>query len=272
MPGLRFTHFFPSAALAPYVDRFWSGEGTPGAPPALSSILPGTGAEIFFHIGEPFSHASHGTRLPQSHLLCVRSRPLPLRAGGTTRFLAVRFRAGMLHHFVDVPGAQWMDSTCDVAELWGSAGAELAERIAGAHAMPERVRLLERFLLHRLSLAEPDSLAARAVSSLYANSEDVRIERLAADMGVGRRQLERRFLALTGQTPAQVRRISRFQKTVKALMLDHRLSCVEAALAHGYYDQAHFQHDFKALAGTSPQAYLDVSRRMTHFYNTPRSA
>ncbi|HZW12954.1 MAG TPA: helix-turn-helix domain-containing protein [Noviherbaspirillum sp.] len=72
-------------------------------------------------------------------------------------------------------------------------------------------------------------------------------------LGIGRRQLERQFPALTGQTPIEVRPTSRFQKTVRTLLLDPAADTTDVALAQGYYDQAHFIRDYRAVVAASPR-------------------
>ncbi|HJV53853.1 MAG TPA: helix-turn-helix domain-containing protein [Noviherbaspirillum sp.] len=261
----------PAAALQPYVDRIWGWESAAGQAIALPTLLPGTGAEVFFHYRAPFcrSNPQGPALLPPAHLLCVRGAPLALRAATDVGFVAVRFRAGMLHRFVRIPAQELLDQACAVDALWGAAAAELAERIGCAVSFAERAALVQSFLLSRLRSSQGDDLAEQAVSMLYRAGAELSVARLAEHLGIGRRQLERRVKLWTGQTPAEVRRLVRFQKTVRALMLDPSARCADAALAHGYYDQAHFIHDFRELAQATPQRYVDAARARAHFYNTP---
>ncbi|AZO32680.1 AraC family transcriptional regulator [Mesorhizobium sp. M1B.F.Ca.ET.045.04.1.1] len=80
------------------------------------------------------------------------------------------------------------------------------------------------------------------------------------------------FASIAGQTPVEIRSLGRFQKTVRALMLNDSARTTDAALAYGYYDQAHFIRHFRELVAESPQRYLREARARTHFYNTSRWA
>lgn len=268
---LRTFRLRPAAALRPYVDSIWGWDGAAGQAVALPTLLPGTGAEVFFHYRTPFrrAHPQMPDVLPSAHLLCVRRAPVALQAAADVGFVAVRFRAGMLHRFTGIPAHELMDQACAVSDLWGAAAAGLAERMAAAPSFARRAALIQSFLLGCLQRSQGDPLAEQAVSMLYRDCADISIERLAERIGIGRRQLERRVKLWTGQTPAEVRRLARFQKTVRALLLDPSARCLDAALAHGYYDQAHFIRDFRELARATPQRYLDAARARTHFYNTP---
>lgn len=254
---MRIEHIKPCATLAPFVDRYWSWESEPGARIALPTLLPGTGAEMVFDC-----------RAPASRLLCVRRVPLVLGDVAGVGFVAVRFRAGMLSRFVDMPLAELADQQVSAAQLWGPQAAVLEQRVAAAATAAARAAIIERFLLDRLQAAAPAAPVERAIQAIYRDHR-ASIEDIARWCGTGRRQLERRFMQSVGQTPAEVRRTSRLQKTVRALMLDPALAPLDAALAQGYFDQPHFIRDFRDLAGTTPQRYLAEARRRRHFYHPP---
>jgi AraC-like DNA-binding protein len=267
----------PAPPLRPYIDRLWGWDCAAGAaaPTLLPTLLPGTGAELYFHYRRPFRHLGAdgaAQACPQAHLLCLRGAPLELCPADELGFIAVRFRAGMLHRFTTAPAAELLDRPCDIEQLWGAAGRACAARVAGAANLAERLALVEAFLAAQWRAAAPDALVEAAVARLYRDGAGLSIARLADDCRLGRRQLERRFRALTGQTATQVRRLGRFQKTVRALLLDPAAATLDTALRHGYYDQAHFIHEFRRLAHSAPQRHLQLARGRTHFYNPPRGA
>lgn len=271
---MRIFHHFPIPKLSPYVERFWGWEADAGEAVSLPTILPGTGAEIFFHYRMPFRQVEGKSifALENSHLLCVRSRPIALAEMGEFGFVAIRFRAGALHHFIPVSGRELLDQQPRAADLWGASGNELAKQVSGARCNRVRVDLLQKFLLLRLEECAPDKLIGIAASRLYRHCDTLTITALATQLDVGRRQLERRFLDATGQTLVEVRRLSRFQKTARTLLLDQTATCADSALTNGYYDQSHFIREFQSLTSLSPLSYLKQARLKTHFYNTPRVA
>lgn len=235
-------------------------------------VLPGTGIEILFHHGAPLKriHAGDYDILPQHHTLCVRHQAMSLAPADGTGFVAIRFRAGQLGRFTPLPLVECIDQPLPVDALWGIRGRELAARVEAAGVFPRRIDLIEQFLLRQLNLRQPDRLISTATRHLYRQAAQITVDRLAAKLDIGRRQLEKRFLRAEGITPAAFRRRARFQKTVRQLMLNPSGSLIDAALDNGYYDQSHFCRDFMDLAGRSPTDHLAASRGVTHFYNTPR--
>jgi AraC-like DNA-binding protein len=59
-----------------------------------------------------------------------------------------------------------------------------------------------------------------------------------------------------GLTPKLYCRIRRFQNVVAAIHKLREPDLAEMALCCGYFDQAHFIHDFRVFSGVSPSAYL----------------
>ncbi len=62
-----------------------------------------------------------------------------------------------------------------------------------------------------------------------------------------------RFREELGVPPKALARILRFERAVGRLRAGDDLAAL--ALDAGYYDQAHFNRDFRAFAGATPTAY-----------------
>ncbi len=265
----------PLAQLRPYIDRIWGWESGQNEIITLPELLPGTGAELYFHYGSPFQFLTGSSakieKLAPSHLLCMRRQKLALVASADIGFIAVRFKIGMLPRFTDIPMRALADQAVSAEDIWGLAASRLCSQLSYADTLQEKLELINAFLLGQLRLAAPDALIEQAMPLLYRRYADISIQGLADHFHIGRRQFERRFLAVSGQTANTVKCMSRFQHTVRSLMLNDAGSTTATAMDHGYYDQAHFIHDFKNLTGSSPDQYLKLARTKTHFYNARSS-
>jgi len=264
-------NLIPAVALRPFIDRFWGWESAPPETVQLPTLLPGTGAELYFHFGAPFRiHANGGHPLVVSpgHLFCLRGTTVNLSPASDIGFIAVRFRIGMLQRFTGIPAKELADRPLSVEDIWGAPGAALMRRLSYALDRQQRIVLITAFLLERLG-PSTDLLVEQATTELYRRRSAISIEALADALGLGRRQLERRWKRFSGQSPNEIKGLNRFQQTVRGLMLDPSADATDRALACGYYDQAHFIHDFQRRVGLAPHKYLRVARTKTHFYNTP---
>ena len=261
----------PCAPLQPYIDRLWGWESAALAP--LPALLPGTGAELLFHYGRPFAienRQRRAARLELAQLVCARRLPHQPLAQSALGFIAVRFRSGALRHFCALPLGDLRDDVLPVDAVWGAEGSEVGERVALADTRAQRVGLLEDWLLRCLQRYHREQPAIEAaLRQLYYRHRVVKIDRLAEELGMSRRQFERVFRGEVGVTPKSCQRTARFNLTVRELLLAARSDTLQVALDHGYYDQAHFIHDFQTFVGDSPEAFLQTARRVTHFYNQP---
>jgi methylphosphotriester-DNA--protein-cysteine methyltransferase len=82
---------------------------------------------------------------------------------------------------------------------------------------------------------------------------------------------QKRFIQLfsdeVGLTPKLYCRIRRFQQVVRGVEKGQRVDWADVALLSGYFDQAHFIHDFQAFSGLNPSAYL--MQRTGHLNHVP---
>ena len=265
-------HQLPILELRPFVDRLWGWESVSQEVIPLPTLLPGTGAELYFHYGEPFRIETQGNRpyaADRGHLFCVRRAPVSLLPASGIGFVAVRFKIGMLHRFASIPADELADCHLSAEDIWGRMGTCLSRNLSYAIEHEERIALIQRFLVSHLKPESADLLVERAMTLLYRQWSALSIEALACTLGLGRRQLERRWKIFSGQSPSEVKGLIRFQQTVRGLMLDPSANTTDLALACGYFDQAHFIRDFRHRTGLPPQRYLRIAHAKTHFYNTP---
>uniref|UniRef100_UPI003340BD54 helix-turn-helix domain-containing protein n=1 Tax=Castellaniella defragrans TaxID=75697 RepID=UPI003340BD54 len=263
----------PDAALRPFVDRLWGWESAPSEVVRLPMLLPGTGAELTIHYGEPFRIETAGgpsVTVDRAHLFCTRNTPIVLSPTASIGFIAVRFRIGMLRRFTAIPADELVDCRLCAHAVWGASGARLVRQLSDADDHQERMALIQDFLMRHLRRESADLLVEGAMTRLYRQGPAVPIDAIASGAGLGRRQFERRWRRFAGQSPCEVKGLVRFQKAVRALMLDPAAGVVDTALACGYSDQAHFIHDFQRRVGMAPGRYLRSARAGTHFYNTSR--
>ncbi|MCL2831227.1 MAG: AraC family transcriptional regulator [Betaproteobacteria bacterium] len=264
-------HFPPTPGFCPYIDRFWGWEGEPNEIVPLPMLLPGTGAELYFHYGEPFRYQIAGNDPVQAepgHLFCIRKLPINLLPARNIGFIAVRFKIGALQRFTNIPAKDLSDSRFSVSEIWGATGNTLLRHFSCADNNRQRLSLIQDFLARCLRQESADVLIEQALPFLYRQYSELTIEALSEKLHLGRRQLERRWMAYSGHTPKETSGLSRFQHTVRTLMLEPSANMACVAFSNGYYDQAHFIHDFQRRTGLSPRQYIQAARNKSHFYNT----
>jgi AraC-like DNA-binding protein len=244
-------------ALAPYVKCIWSLESDAPIPGAgRERILPDSCVELVFHFGDTYrTHFANGeTSLqPASFVVGQMRRFLEIEPTGRAGLVAVRFHARGAYLFFHRPLQEVAAGVVDLEEVWRGRAREWTERIALADGMPARLRFIEQALVSLLRAdGRTDPAVDRALHLIDARRGLVRVDELADEIGVSCRHLRRQFQRAVGVGPKEYGRIRRFLHALDLLSRPQSRSLTDVALDSGFYDQAHFNHEFRELAGMSP--------------------
>jgi AraC-like DNA-binding protein len=90
---------------------------------------------------------------------------------------------------------------------------------------------------------------------------------LADQIGISSRRFIQLFSNEVGLTPKLFTRVRRFQQVLQNIQTGAELSWVDMAASCGYFDQAHFIHDFKEFSGINPSTYL--AQKTGHLNHVP---
>ncbi|WP_116203234.1 helix-turn-helix domain-containing protein [Amycolatopsis circi] len=236
-----------------------------GAPPyARLTLPPAPAALLIVNLGAPFRIRS-GTETAEYADGCVITMPTRAYEFGyppRTRSVGVHFKPWGLAPFLPMPATELRDRPATIEQVWGRpAIAELQDRLATANGPHEMLTLLEDELIRRLSETAGLGLVRQTSSIIAAARGSVMIGDLSESAGVSSTHLAQRFKALIGVTPKRLARTHRFTAAVFALDPAGPIDWGELAGSAGYFDQAHFGHEFRAFTGRTPTEYVEIRRR-----------
>ncbi len=176
---------------------------------------------------------------------------------GRGRALGVKFHPGGFRPFWRGPVSELADRVLPLGETFGPEGLALeTEVLRLGDDEAAAVACAETFLLERLPQPDPQArLARELVRRILEDPGLQRVEALAEAAGVGLRSLQRLFSEYVGVSPKWVIRRYRLHEAVERLDAGETPDLAALALDLGYFDQAHFIHDFKTLLGRTPAAY-----------------
>jgi methylphosphotriester-DNA--protein-cysteine methyltransferase len=149
----------------------------------------------------------------------------------------------------------------DVIELDATLGPEVDavhERLCNTPEPGLQFAILCEFTRKRVSLSrsEPKADAIRAVRTLGASHGAARIEDLCRSLRVSRKHLRMLFLAHVGLPPKTYARMFRFRRVVDLVQARRTPpDWAQLAMSCGYYDQAHFNREFREFAGLTPNEF-----------------
>ncbi len=238
-----------------------------GAPPYSRLILPAAPAPLLIvNLGAPFLIRA-GTDVEAVEYTDGCAVTTPTRAWEfgyptPTRSVGVHFKPWGLAPFLPMPAAELCDRPATVEQIWGQpAVAELRDRLASADAPHEMLMLLEEELVRRLRAINGLDIVRHLSSAIAETAGAVPISDLGVAARASSTYLAKRFKEVIGVTPKRLARSYRFTATVLALDVAAPIDWGDVAAGAGYFDQAHFVHEFREFTGLTPTRYVEVRQR-----------
>jgi AraC-like DNA-binding protein len=249
----------PDPALRPFVEHYWWVRAPAEETFALRvDVYVDARADLIFNLGAPYLRTRLGhapVSVQTSNLDAQRLFPIRIEQQGDVWVVGVRFRLGGVGAFVPSAMGELTNQTLAPSTVWGNSALALESALRGAPDARACAALLDAFLL---ALRTTDPAYARFVlllDDLSQMPEPLDLRAIAARHGVSLRSTERLFARYLGVPPRTLVRVVRFQRALRSLMHAPAPPLAELAQTCGYFDQAHFVRDFRAMTGGVPRGY-----------------
>ncbi len=179
--------------------------------------------------------------------------------------MGVHFKPGGAFPFFPFPASELHNLMAPLDCLWGTAADDLRVRLLEADTPQAKFHILEQYLLARIVRRwERHPAVAFALKELRHKHT---ISDVTEQIGLSAKRFIQVFQDEVGLTPKLYCRVRRFQKVLGLIEGQREVEWTDVALTCGYFDQAHFIHDFRAFSGLNPTAYL--AQRGDHFNHVP---
>lgn len=269
---MLFLHRKPSPPLSEFVDVLWLYEGF-NVSHEKERLMPDGSVELVINLAEDVIR-NYDSRNPHKFETipgCVVSGPrsefFVIDTEGEAAVAGVHFKPGGAFPFFRVPPAEMADQSVALDALWGRASGWLRERVLAAKSPKARLRTLECCLLEQLFRPLEHHPAVDFALQRLSSSYPPGIAWVVNRVGYSQRRFIELFAREVGLTPKLFSRVSRFQQVIRAAHSLDIVNWADVALDCGYYDQAHFVHDFQSFAGITPSEYL--ARKTPHVNHVP---
>jgi AraC-like DNA-binding protein len=243
-PKFQLARYLPSEDINPFVEYYWTVSwDLRGQPP---------------HVNENLSH-------PVVHLVFDRGKTAVIgivqgkftyALEGQGQVFGIRFRAGGFYPFIKSPVSAFTNARLSIEEIFGVNTAQLEETILSQPDEMRQRELVEDFL--RTHLPEPDpnvSVVEEIVRRISNDRAIIKVDDLVEHYAMTKRTLQRLFSQYVGVNPKWVIKCYRLQEAAEQLADGAVSEWSKLAVDLGYFDQAHFIKDFKAIVGKTPAEY-----------------
>jgi len=257
-----FHSYIPQSRLSKFVDYFWYHEGS-DFPFEGARHLPIGATEIVMNLD---SDAPRG--IGEALISGPFSESFVIPPFRQSRLMGLQFKPGGAFLFFDPPACELHNLHISLEELWGLNAAILRERLLASETVDERFRILEEHLLRFIS----DSRSLHpsidfAMRQVRVTPLEYTVSMLVEKAGLSQRRFIQLFSEQVGLTPKLFLRLQRFHLVLRTADGKQDVDWAGVAQDCGYFDQAHFIHDFRSFAGLTPATWLAL--RNDTSYHSP---
>lgn len=267
---MEYNIYDPREELRRQIRYHWSLDADADAPKERERIFPDGCIELIFNYADLFrKHEPDGSSFlqPRGIIYGQIKSYIEVEPTNTVGLFSTRFNPAGLQPFIDFDVNDFTGRAITVGELWGEDGEALERTMIACSTNEERQTIVENFLLKKLEAVAFDNRDVEyCVDALLQREGAVSIDKLADELEIGKRQLERKFIAAVGLSLKFLARIIRFQNTLQLIEKKEFTSFTNVAYDGGFYDQAHFIKDFREFTGLNPKQYFSENLEMAkHF-------
>jgi len=264
--------YAPLPPLASFVKCFWYWQGAPQTH-SKERLMPNGEPSIVLNLrDDPIQlydpdNLSHSRAYGHAVASGAHTNCVVIDTPQQDRVFGIQFRAGGAFPFFRVPACELENTSVTLDYLWLRAG-ELRERLLAAPTIDAMFPIAQQYLLAQLvKPLELHPAVNFARRQFCARPHEVTVASVLNQTGLSQRRFIQLFHEEVGITPKAFCRVRRFQRILESVHRSSEVNWVHVALDCGYYDQAHFIHDFRQFSGLTPTQYWQ--RATTHLNHVP---
>lgn len=251
---MKVADYIPANPLKPFIRAYKIIESSDEI---VNRIVPNTSLTIAFRLKGQVSYIEGAGKMivpPAVFSGLRKSVRLINYAPGSATFL-ILFKETGAAAFFRQPLYGLFEQTVSLDSYFSpSAISSVEERLAGVATNEAKILVIEQFLCSKLLCHNPDALVASAISRIYSEKGNLRIKALTDSLYISQDAFEKRFRKVTGATPKQFAGIVKMNNVIRINIAAP--SFLDIAFENGYYDQAHFNKDFKNFTGLTPTDFF----------------
>lgn len=244
-----FTHnrYLPTGDLEFFVEHFWFVSwDLRDKKPHIQEVLPHPSVHIVFEKG-------------RSRVVGVITGKFTRRLENRGRVFGIKFRPGAFFPFWNGSVSTLTDDILPINEVF-DISPENEEKTV--FSLGSRDKMMD-YAEHLIRDKNPDrdqkiTFINQIINRIKFSNEILKVDDIVDFYCISRRTLQRIFKQYVGINPKWIIMRYRLHEALDKLNENKHTNWSELALNLGYFDQAHFINDFKAMIGCSPTEYISL--------------
>lgn len=270
---MLFRKHIPASPLCNYVDCILYVEGNNkgiGFPKSAMSLV--------FNLNDSFklftnNHFTEFTDYKKYWVAGLQTQPSYVESYGESKMVVIQFKILGAYIFLNQPLRHFINSYVDLSYIYKNDADETWEQLKETSTIEEKFLVAENFLCRKLftNTIPHEKLLSSSIDSLLKNKENVSIATICRQHNVSRKHLNFLFREYLGVSPKTFSSLNRFQLILGAIGKSRPDKLTDVAYELDFFDQAHFNNNFKKFTGLKPNDYIrnveikPTLRFMPHF-------
>ncbi|MBW7453176.1 DUF6597 domain-containing transcriptional factor [Paenibacillus sepulcri] len=243
-PKFSASRYSPSTDLIPFIEHYWIVRwNLRGQEPHLQETLPHPSVHLVFE-------------KDNSRIVGVFKGRFSVLLQEQGAVFGVKFLPGAYYPFLNNSVSTLTDRMVPFREIYGMSSQALEQRLFSQETAEQMIPLAESFIRERLPERDLNvDLINTVVQTIISDRSIIKVDDIVRRFPVSKRQFQLLFRQYVGVSPKWIIQRYRLHEAVEKMDDGKIPDWSRLALELGYYDQAHFIHDFKSIVGTSPEIY-----------------
>lgn len=249
---MKFEKLLPTNRLRPYIKYLAISEIYEEQ---TYKVFPSTGLVLGFQYKGKLTYIENNVETPlaMSGLTGLQDSFKVFKNNINIGSILVFFNEIGASYFFQNPINEFFNESLSLDNLVNKSDIQNIEDLLGnAKTDPERISIVEQFLLLQLTARQEDKILTEAVRQIYHEKGKIKIKKLADSLYISQSPFEKRFRKIIGTSPKKFASIIRFNHILNNLQKGNSL---DLSYKNDYFDQAHFIKDFKHFTGETPEQF-----------------
>ncbi len=246
--------YTPTALLRPFIKAYKIIESRDEL---INRVVPNTSFAIAFRFRGQISYVADAGKiaLPTTAFSGLRKSVRLINYAPQTAALIIQFEETGISAFFKQPLHELFEESVSLDNFFPhSEISSIEDRLTEAKNDLTRIAIVEQFLCSKLLYNKPDKLVLEAIVKIHSHNGVIKINELAKGLYISNDAFEKRFRKVVGATPKQFSSIIKIKAIID--QSPSPSSFINIALENGYYDQPHFNKDFKLFTGQTPKDFF----------------
>jgi AraC-like DNA-binding protein len=252
-----FHKHIPALPLSQYVDCMVYVEGN-----NKGTGFPKTAMSLVFNLNDSFklySDAGFTSSVDyKKHWVAgLQTGPTYVESYGESKMVVVQFTTTGACAFFNMPLHHFTDQYVPLDCVFNKHADEIWEQLHEAKTINEKMLVTENFLLRNfLQNKITDGRLLTSVDAVFSLKKNLSVDYLCRQHRISRKHLNFLFKEYLGISPKMMASLNRLQNVFQKISQAKSENLTSLAYELDYFDQAHFNNNFKKFTGIRPGDYL----------------